>query len=166
MYRSRNSNAPLPDSGLIPDSTKGVVYQLESTGFSKSNNYTLGFREQLRNKWNLRVFGNYTLRSLKSDTDGWQSTPVNSYDMRSEWGRSGNDTRHRFFTGANFRLPWAVNMTTQINWSSSRPYNLTTGGDCNKDNVINDRPTDAALAQYLQDKASGNLQNADYYCRI
>lgn len=150
LYRSRNINAPLPGSGLFPDLSKGVVYQLESTGLSKSNNYTIGFRQQLRNKWNLNLFGNYTLGHQKNDTDGWQSTPVNSYDMSSEWGRSGNDTRHRFFTGANFRLPWAVTMTTQVNWNSSQPYNITTGKDNNNDKVINDRPTDIALCQFLR----------------
>jgi hypothetical protein len=150
LYRSRNVNAPLPLSGLIPDPTKGVVYQLESTGLSKGNFFTIGFREQLRNKLNLQVFGNYTLGYQKSDTDGWQSTPVNNYDVHSEWARPGNDTRHRFFTGANFRLPWSMNMTTQINWSSSRPYNITTGTDNNLDNVINDRPTDIALCAFLQ----------------
>ena len=82
--------------------------------------------------------------------DGWASTPVNNYDMHSEWGRSGNDMRHRFFTGTNFRLPAlpssgplffkapvsaisdvieGMNFTTQINWQSSRPYNITNGSD-------------------------------------
>jgi len=147
LYRSRDINAPL--SGLIPDSTKGVVYQLEASGLSKSNNFTLGFRETMRNRFNLQVFGNYTLGFQNNDTDGWQSAPVNSYDMHSEWGRSGNDYRHRLFTGTNFRLPWAITMTTQVNWSSSNPYTITTGRDDNGDKIINDRPTDTALCQFL-----------------
>jgi hypothetical protein len=69
--------------------------------------------------------------------------------MRSEWGRSGNDYRHRIFTGTNFRLPWAITMTTQVNWSSSNPYTITTGHDDNLDGVINDRPTDTALCAFL-----------------
>ncbi len=43
------------------------------------------------------------------------------------------------------RLPWGVRTTTQVNWSSSRPFNITTGKDDNLDSTINDRPTFAAL---------------------
>jgi hypothetical protein len=148
LYRSRDINAPLPGLG-IPDPTKGIVYQLEASGLSKSNNYTLSFREQMRNRFNVQVFGNYTLGFQNNDTDGWQSVPVNSYDMRSEWGRSGNDYRHRLFTGTSVRLPWAMTLVTQVNWSSSNPYTITTGQDNNGDQVINDRPTDTALCQFL-----------------
>ncbi len=179
LYRSRDINAPLLGSGIIPDPTKGIVYQLESSGVSKSNNYTIGFREQSRNRFNLQLFGNYTLGYQKNDTDGWASTPVNNYDMHSEWGRSGNDMRHRFFTGTNFRLPAlpssgplffkapvsaisdvieGMNFTTQINWQSSRPYNITNGSDfvvidpngvAQHDLIINARPTGVELCQFL-----------------
>jgi hypothetical protein len=147
LYRSRDINAPI--LGVAPDPTKGIVYQLEASGLSKSNNYTLGFREQMRNRFNLQVFGNYTLGFQNNDTDGWQSTPVNSYDMRSEWGRSGNDYRGRLFTGTSFRLPLAFTVTTQLNWTSSNPYTISTGRDDNGDKIINDRPTDTALCQFL-----------------
>jgi hypothetical protein len=65
--------------------------------------------------------------------------------MHPEWGRSPQDTRHRFNTGMQIRLPWGVSTTTQVNWSSSRPYNITTGRDDNQDLTINDRPTFASL---------------------
>ena len=149
LYRSRNLNAPLPGAPLNParpgtflppDPTKGNINQLESTGTSLSNNYTIGFRQQIRNKWNLNLFGNYTLGYNNSDTDNAFNTPADNYNLRGEWGRSGQDTRHRFFTGTNFRLPWGVNLNTNVNWSSSRPYNITTGLDNNGDTVLNDRP--------------------------
>jgi Carboxypeptidase regulatory-like domain len=179
LYRSRDINAPLPVTGITPDPTKGIVYQLESSGVSRSNNFTIGFREQARNRFNLQIFGNYTLGYQKNDTDGWTSTPVNNYDMSSEWGRSGNDMRHRFFTGSNFRLPAlphsgpllfkapataisdiieGMNFTNQINWQSSRPYNITNGSDfvvvdsngvAHHDLVINARPTEVELCQFL-----------------
>ncbi len=149
LYRSRNLNAPLPGAPLNParpgtflppDPTKGNINQLESTGTSLSNNYTIGFRQQIRNKWNLNLFGNYTLGYNNSDTDNAFNTPADNYNLRGEWGRSGQDTRHRFFTGTNFRLPWGVNVNTNVNWTSSRPYNITTGLDNNGDTVLNDRP--------------------------
>ena len=149
LYRSRNINAPLAGTNVRPDPSQGPLFELESTGNSKSNNYSIGWQEQIRNKWNVRIFGNYTLGYSKNDTDGWQSLPVNSYDMHSEWGRSGFDTRHRIFTGANWNMPWGVNMTTQLNWNSSRPYNITTGADNNSDSVINDRPIDPVTGLML-----------------
>jgi hypothetical protein len=155
LYRSRNVNAPLPGMLINPDPTQGPVFQLESTGNSKSNNYTIGWQETVRNKWNVRIFGNYTLGYTKNDTDGWQSLPVNSYDMHSEWGRSGSDTRHRIFTGANWNMPWGVNMNAQLNWNSSRPYNITTGKDDNNDGVINDRPIDPATGMLARNTGIG-----------
>jgi hypothetical protein len=115
---------------------------------SKSDNFTIGMRDQLRGKIQAQIFGSYTLGYTKNNTNGAFSLPVNSYDMTSEWGRSPQDTRHRFNTGMQIRMPWNVSTTTQVNWNSSRPYNITTGQDCNADNSINDRPTDAALAVY------------------
>ena len=149
LFRSRNLNAPLPGVLTRPDPAKGNLNLLESTGLSKSNNFTIGFRNQLRGKINAQMFGSYTLGFMKNNTDGAFSLPVNSYDMRSEWGRSPQDTRHRFYTGAQIRLPWGVNTTTQVNWISSRPYNITTGRDDNADFTINDRPADVALCRFV-----------------
>jgi hypothetical protein len=125
---------------MPPDPGKGNINQLESTGMSRSNNYTIGFRQQLRNRFNMNFFGNYTLGFNNSDTDGPFSSPADNYNLRSEWGRSNQDTRHRFFMGGNFRMPWGVNVNTNLNWNSSRPYNITTGLDDNGDTVTNDRP--------------------------
>jgi hypothetical protein len=168
LYRSRNINAPLPDAPLDfngnklgPDGTTRLTYLLESTGQSKSNNFTVGMRDQLRGKIQAQIFGSYTLGYTKNNTDGAFSLPVNSYDTSTEWGRSPQDTRHRFNTGMQIRLPWGVSTTTQVNWSSSRPYNITTGGDCNADNSINDRPTDAALALYKNDLSAWYASGAD-----
>ncbi len=140
-YRSRNLNAPPPDRpGVRPDPTVGNIYQLESTGFSRSSNYTIGFRQTMRNRWNLNLFGNYTLGWSRNDTDGPFGTPMNNYALRSEWGRSPEDTRHRFFTGAGFSLPGGFNVNSNVNFNTGRAYNITTGRDDNGDTVINDRP--------------------------
>ncbi len=145
IYRSRNINAPLPGQTVRPDPSQGNLFLLESTGLSRSNNFTIGTRSQIRGRIQAQVFGSYTLGYQKNNTDGAFSLPVNSWDMTSEWGRSPQDTRHRFNTGMQIRLPWAISTTTQVNWSSSRPFNITTGRDDNGDFTINDRPTDIAL---------------------
>ena len=72
---------------------------------------------------------------------GGGSTPSNSYDLASDWGRSNNDQRHRL--QANLQLsyqPWGFQMRVNPTWSSGRPYNITTGRDDNGDGTINDRP--------------------------
>jgi len=145
LYRSRNINAPLPGLGIRPDPLKGNLYEIESTGLSRSNNLSFSMRTQLRGRIQGQLFGSYTLGYTKSNTDGSFFYPVDSYDINSEWGRSGQDTRHRFNTGGQIRLPWGISTTTQINWSSSRPFNITTGRDDNADFTINDRPTDTAV---------------------
>jgi len=137
-------------ASVRPDPAKGNLNQLESTGFSKSNNFSISFREQLRGRVNGFFFGSYTLGYTRNDTDGAFNLPMDNYDLHSEWARSGQDTRHRFQTGGQLRLPWGISTMTQVQWSTSRPYNITTGRDDNFDTNINDRPTDAAVCQFLQ----------------
>jgi len=182
LLRSRNLNAPYPGTPLSADlqtrlasrdaTVKAAaqaevdvlrplypyvanVYQLESTGKSRSNNFNIGFRENLPKLWGLQLFGSYGLGYNKSDTDNAFSSPVNSYNLRDEWARSSFDTRNRFNTGVNFRMPtykgsmWATMwnstmgntfMMINANASSARPYNIITGLDANGDTSTNDRP--------------------------
>jgi hypothetical protein len=141
---------------------------MESTGLSRSNNFNFGFRQQIASLWGLGIFGSYGLGSSKSDSDGATSLPMDNYNMALDWGRSGFDTRHRFNTGVNFRIPahtgantsdnafvrgttklWNlamgnVFMMINVNASSARPTNITTGRDDNNDTNINDRPVGVA----------------------
>src|SRR5262249_11660153 len=140
LYRGRNINAPFPGSLIRPDPAVGNIVQLESSASSRSNNFTIGFRQTLRNKWNLNAFGNYTLGWNSNDTDGNFSLSENNYDLRSEWGRAPSDQRHRFVTGLNFRAFWNLGATMNMQANSNRPYNITTGFDANGDTTTNDRP--------------------------
>jgi hypothetical protein len=148
LYRGRDINAPLPIIGR-PDPTKKVVTQIESTGFSKSNNLSVSLRKQITGRLQGMMGGSYTLGYTNNNTDGSFSLPINNYDFSTEWGRSPQDTRHRFNMFGQIRLPWGVSTTTQVNWSSSRPYNIVTGCDDNLDSTINDRPSKALLAAFL-----------------
>ena len=140
LYRGRDINAPLPVSGMRPNLLAGNIVQIESSASSRSNNFTFGFRQTLRNKWNLNAFGNYTLGRNYNDTDGNFSLPENNYDMHGEWGRSPFDQRHRFVTGLTFRTLWNVGVNTNLQANSNRPYNIITGHDDNGDSTVNDRP--------------------------
>jgi len=140
LYRGRDINAPLPASLVRPNPFAGNIVQIESSASSMSNNFTMGFRQTLRNKWNLNAFGNYTLGWNDNDTDGNFSVPQNNYDMRDEWGRSPFDQRHRFVTGVSFRTFGNIGVNTNVQANSNRPYNITTGHDDNGDTTVNDRP--------------------------
>jgi hypothetical protein len=65
-----------------------VVTQIESTGFSKSNNFSVGLRNQLTGRLQGMMGGSYTLGYTKNNTDGSFSLPINNYDLSTEWGRS------------------------------------------------------------------------------
>lgn len=194
LLRSRNINAPFPGTTLSQDLQDrlisrdatikaaartevdrmrplypyaGNVNQLESTGKSRSNNLNIGFRESLAKLWGMQLNGSYGFGSNFSDGDGAFNTPPNSYDLRSEWGRSAFG-QHRFNAGLNLRLPqgWVLrkssnlfakgvgelwhatfsNMFMMINMNagSARPFNITTGRDNNGDTSLNDRPVGVA----------------------
>src|SRR5262249_5974174 len=197
LFRSRNINAPYPGDPLPDALLNGLtskdpnvkaaaldqvnrmrplypnvanVLRLESTGKLKSNNFNVGFHGNIPRLWGLQLFGSYGIGSNKTDTDGAFSSPMDSYNLAEDWGRSLFDTRHRFNTGVNFRIPahsalgqsgnsfasgigklWDLTMGNSYMLfngfaNSARPYNITTGTDLNGDTTTNDRP--AGVARY------------------
>src|ERR1019366_9568057 len=81
---SRDLNAPI--QGVRPNPLVGNLWQLESSGLSKSNNFNLGFRQNVPKIWSLGIFGGYSLGSSKNDTNGAFSSPSDSYNLLSDWG--------------------------------------------------------------------------------
>jgi hypothetical protein len=145
--RARNINAPLPgtfdpeveDSGVRPFAGVGDVFQYESTGKIDQNQFSLGLNSRFNRSFS--IFAHYTLSSTKSDTDGANTFPANSYDLSGEYGRSAQDVRHRFVMGGSISIPWwQVNLSPFIIASSGRPFNITTGRDTNGDNLFTERP--------------------------
>jgi hypothetical protein len=150
LLRSRNINAPLPDTfnPFVPGSgdrplgdEAGNIYQFESTGRSNQNQFIVNVRTNISRAFSL--FGNYVLNRSNSDTDGAGSFPVNQYDLSNEYGRTGGffgDIRHRVFLGGFVRLPFGFTINPLISATSGRPFNITTGRDNNGDTIFNDRP--------------------------
>ena len=138
FFRSRNINAPLPDTLVRPDPAEGNVYNLESTANSRYNGFL--FRGDRRFGRNFSLFVNYTLSWTRSDADGAQSLPANSYDLHPEWGPAYTDRRHFINILGSINLPHGFRLTPFILASSGGPFNITTGQDNNLDTVINDRP--------------------------
>jgi len=138
FFRSRNINAPLPGTLVRPDPTEGNIYELESTANSRYNAFM--FRADRRFGRNFSIFVNYTLSWTRSDADGPQSLPANSYDLHPEWGPAATDRRHFLNILGSWTLPQGFLLTPIIQAVSGAPFNITTGSDDNFDTVINDRP--------------------------
>lgn len=149
LLRSRNINVPFlgssdPLARPFPD--KGPIYQYESTGLSNRHELRFGIRTNISRTFSL--FGNYTLASTRSDADGAGSFPANSYDLSSEYGRAGSDARHQVFVGGSISLPWGLRISPFVTANSGRPFNITTGRDNNRDNVVTtDRPAFGRVGQ-------------------
>jgi len=98
----------------------------------------VGLRANINQRVNLFSF--YTLGFARSSTDGSGTSPANPYDLSTEYGRSGSDSRHQFTFVGNFTLPGQLRLTPNINLRSGGPFNITTGRDNNGDNQFSDRP--------------------------
>src|SRR5260370_23793536 len=53
LYRTRNINAPLPVTGIIPNPNYTDIDQFESTGRSRSNSLTTSLQTELKKRLNL-----------------------------------------------------------------------------------------------------------------
>jgi hypothetical protein len=156
--RSRNINAPVCPPGIVcpidnpaalqalrPNPALGNVYQYESSGISKQQQFIFNFRANVNP--NLSFFGNYRLSFSEGDADGAGSFPAYSYDLEGEYGRTGFDSRHNFRFGGNIGMPWGIRLNPFIIANSGRPFNIITGRDTNGDSVFTERPTFLALNQ-------------------
>ncbi|MBI4443542.1 MAG: hypothetical protein HY649_09240, partial [Acidobacteria bacterium] len=137
LYRSRNSNAPLPGQTERPDPARGNIEMLEST--ASSTRHSLGIRINQRIGRTM-LTANYSRSSSYNDSNGTFRLPADNYNLRGEWGRSAQDQRHSLSTAVNFRLPWSLSGNVRLQTNTGRPYDITTGRDDNGDTTVNDRP--------------------------
>ena len=85
------------------------------------------------------VFFNYTIASLRNNTDGaFSIAPTGNLDL--EWGPANNDVRHRVNISVNNQIVKNFLVSINVNGSSGTPYTIRTGRDGNGDLVFNDRP--------------------------
>ena len=136
LFRSRNINAPV--NGVLPFPDAGNIYQYESTGRSRQNQFVVNGRSRFADGFS--VFANYAFGVVKSDSDGAGSFPANSYDLSGEYGYASSDIRHRLTVGGNFDMPWGIELSPFITFRTGIPFNITTGIDSNGDSLFNERP--------------------------
>jgi hypothetical protein len=138
LLRSRNLNAPLPGAEARPSGDGDNVFAYESSGIFKQRQLIIGVNNFVGRRLNL--FVNYILNQARSDTDGAEIFPANTYDLSGEFGRSLLDVRHRLVLGGAFNAPWGVSLSPLIIARSGTPFNITTGRDANGDTLFTERP--------------------------
>jgi hypothetical protein len=143
MLRSRNVNAPL--NGIRPNLGMGNVFEYESTGRFVQNQIVLNFHGKAGKR--ISFFGNYSAGFARSDTEGANSFPADSNNLKAEYSRSASDIRHRFTAGGDVRGPFGLEISPFVSYRSGVPFNITAGTDVNGDTSYNDRPSFAAAGE-------------------
>ena len=84
----------------------------------------------------------YTFSRSERDTEDWEFFAADQRDYDAERGPSSSDVRHRLSANVNVDLPFGARLTTILTAQSGLPYNITTGGDDNRDGEPStDRPS-------------------------
>jgi hypothetical protein len=154
---TRNINAPLPgtyvycapddltctpSAGVRPNANAGNLYQYESIGLFNQNQLITNLNLRVSSRFSL--FGFYSLSFARGDASGVGSFPMNSYDVKLDYGRTAFDIRNRLFLGGSFTLFKGIRLSPFMMTNSGSPFNITVGQDLNGDSIYNDRPAFAA----------------------
>jgi outer membrane receptor protein involved in Fe transport len=143
QFRSRDINAPLPPTyATRPDSSIGVLREIESAGRRVSNSLELSLRGNVTRFFN--GMAQYRLASSHDNTSGINYFPPNSYDLSGEWARSDFDRRHRLEMLGTLNPGSLFNLGISLSLYSGLPYTLTTGLDEFHTGTANARPTGVA----------------------
>jgi hypothetical protein len=162
LARGVNLNAPA--DGVRPDPAFGNIVEVVSDASSRQRqlqvNLTanpgallpVGANAPLVSWKRTTMFVNYTLTSLRSNTDGaFALSP--SGGLETEWGpvvtagggailngQPIGDIRHRFNATVNNQIVRNLMLSFSLSAQSGLPYSIRTGRDDNGDLVFNDRP--------------------------
>jgi hypothetical protein len=149
VLRGMNLNAPV--DGVRPEPRFGNIIEVVADASSRQHqvqsNLTLNqgalFPQPkgapLVDLKRVTVFLNYTLSSLRNNSDGAFAIPPLG-NLAAEWGPANNDVRHRLNMSVNNQILRGLNVGVNVGATSGVPYSLRTGLDDNGDLVFNDRP--------------------------
>lgn len=151
-FRSVDINAPTPQSGYTtrPDTTYGMIRQMQPAGYFDGNGFDVSFRGMV-NKY-FTGFGRYTWSHYASDTGGIGWFPQNQYAPNDEWASASFDRRQRFGMYAIFNQKSVFNLATGIFANTGRPWTVLTGTDAYGDDLFNTRPD--GVAPYTENSPS------------
>jgi len=141
QLRSRDANAPLPPLfNRRPDPNVNVLRQIESAGRLEGSTLEVTVRGDIAPR--VTGMAQYAFGRTRSDTGGVNWFPADSFAPQGEWGRADTDRRHQFnFLGTMSLHRW-LNLGVSASILSGPPFNITTGGDQNRDGMAIERPPD------------------------
>jgi hypothetical protein len=142
QLRSRNINAPLPGSGVLPYGGVNSIYLYEASGIYRQNQLITNVTARVSSKLTFNT--SYVYGRAMSNTDGATTFPSNQYNLSSEYGRAAFDIRHRVQLNGSWTTRWGLRFSPFLTITSGRPYNITTGTDLNGDGLYTDRPSFAS----------------------
>jgi uncharacterized membrane protein YgcG len=143
---TNNINAPLPGTFIVSDPTSGTrpngilenIYEYESVGKFRQNQFITNFNVRAGSK--LTLNGYYALSFANSDTGGPTSFPSQPYDIVADYGRAAYDIRDRVFFGGTISLPKGFRLNPFTIFNSGTPFNVTVPLDLLGTSILNDRP--------------------------
>jgi hypothetical protein len=113
---------PAPFSNIVGDG--GVIKITQTESASNYNGLQAIFRQRFRA--GLELTANYTFSKSLTDDIGFygvsniysgQYYQQNAYDMRSEWGLAGSDTKHNISVSGVYELPFGKGKLFGPNWN-------------------------------------------------
>lgn len=140
QFRSRDANAPLPPSFAgRPNPEVNVLRRIESAGRLEGHALEIALRGDIAPRISGMV--QYVFGRTMTDTGGLNWFPAASFAPQGEWGRADTDRRQQFnFLGTAALQRW-LNFGVSAYAVSALPFNITTGGDDNRDGMALDRPS-------------------------
>ncbi|HEU4506815.1 MAG TPA: TonB-dependent receptor [Pyrinomonadaceae bacterium] len=103
-----------------------IVKNLESSVRTKYDGLLLSFEKRFANRHQFRA--SYTLSRAANyandDQIPFSNGPIDSNDLRREYGPTPNDQRHRFSFSGVFQLPWDVRVSPILSVASSVPIDI------------------------------------------
>ena len=140
LYNAPDVNAPDPITGVRPDPNFLRITEYQTTGNSWYSALLVGLEKRARGRW--PQFGvSYTLSKQERDVEDFGFTAQDNYNRAAEKAAASNDRRHQLVTNVVWTLPAGVQLGLFAQARSALPFNITTGGDNNRDaNTTTDRP--------------------------
>jgi hypothetical protein len=146
LLHSQDINAPLPGtfnpavpgSGVFPLGPTGPVFQMQSNGAYKQNQFITNLNSKVSQT--VSLFGTYVFNRSRSNTEGANTFAANPYSLAGEYGPAGNDVHHRVTAGGSINTKWNVRLSPLITLQTGQPFNITTGSDLYGTTLFTARP--------------------------
>jgi hypothetical protein len=139
--RTENINSPTNGQPLGPRplAQNVNILQWQSSGRGYGNLIFLGLSNQALK--HLQVFLGSSRNAIIDDTnDSPMTAPQTVGSNDGEYARRTGNALWSVFGNATVKLPWALQLSGNLNAQGDQPYNITTGFDNNGDGNFNDRP--------------------------